>query len=94
MINILGFADAVGASGIPIGAVYIYRLNFFSGFIVSAAVYWLLSTVWPQPAQNPVGKWYEVEDALLVQEAECGLGDKLDEMDLGEKDVKIKDESV
>lgn len=48
LINVVGFAGAVGRN-VPIGAVYVYRLNFFTGFIVSGAVYWGLCRVWPSP---------------------------------------------
>lgn len=66
MINVVGFAGAVGTS-VPIGATYIYRLNFFSGFIVSAGVYWVLCKIKPIMAPNPTGHWYEVEDVLQGQ---------------------------
>lgn len=66
LINVVGFAGAVGTP-VPIGATYIYRLNFFSGFIVSAGVYWILCKIKPIMASNPTGHWYEVEDALQGQ---------------------------
>lgn len=66
MINVVGFAGAVGTP-VPIGATYIYRLNFFSGFIVSAGIYWILCKAKPIMAPNPTGHWYEVEDALQGQ---------------------------
>ena len=43
------------------GAVYIYRFNFFVGFIVASAVYYLLCKVWPVPATSRV--WCEKGDA-------------------------------
>lgn len=42
------------------GAVYIYRFNFFTGFIVSSAVYYLLSRLKPLPATSRV--WCEKPD--------------------------------
>jgi len=63
LINVVGFAGAVGTK-VPIGATYIYRLNFFSGFIVSAAVYWLLAKIFPPPALSPTGRWFEVGDQI------------------------------
>lgn len=39
------------------GAVYLYRFNFFTGFIVSSSVYWLLCRVKPVPATSRV--WCE-----------------------------------
>ncbi|ROT42939.1 hypothetical protein SODALDRAFT_269706 [Sodiomyces alkalinus F11] len=57
LINVVGFVDAVGTP-VPIGAVYIYRVNFFAGFIVSSAMYWLLCHFSPIPATSD--KWAEV----------------------------------
>lgn len=61
LINVVGFADAVGAT-VPIGAVYIYRVNFFSGFIVSSSVYWALCHFFRMPAVS--SKWMEVGQDL------------------------------
>jgi nucleobase:cation symporter-1, NCS1 family len=63
LINVVGFAGAVGTK-VPIGATYIYRLNFFSGFIVSGLVYYLLCRFFPVPATSPTGKWFEVGDQI------------------------------
>ncbi len=48
----------------PIGADYIYRLNFFTGFIVSALVYYTLCWFFPVPALSPTGRWHEVGDKV------------------------------
>ena len=66
LINIVGFAGAVGAK-VPKGAQYIYNINFFCGFIISAGVYYLLCWAWPLPEVR--AKWSEptpeqVEDIL------------------------------
>jgi NCS1 family nucleobase:cation symporter-1 len=63
LINVVGFAGAVGTP-VPIGADYIYRLNFFTGFIVSAVVYYVLCKFFPVPALSPTGKWCEVGDQI------------------------------
>ena len=63
LINVVGFAGAVGTD-VPIGATYIYRLNFFTGFIVSAGVYWILAKIFPMPALSPTGRWLEVGDEI------------------------------
>ena len=42
MVNIFGFMEALGVPGMPIAAVYMYRLNFFVGFGVSSLVYYVL----------------------------------------------------
>ncbi|KAI1269122.1 permease for cytosine/purines, uracil, thiamine, allantoin-domain-containing protein [Xylariaceae sp. FL1019] len=61
LINVVGFAGALGAD-VPIGATYIYNVNFFSGFIVSASVYWLCCKLSPIP--NCSEKWLEVGDQI------------------------------
>lgn len=42
------------------GAIYLYRLNFFGGFIVASAVYYILCRIWPVPATSD--HWLEVDD--------------------------------
>ncbi|KAF2222329.1 putative uridine permease Fui1 [Elsinoe ampelina] len=73
LINVVGFAGAVGTE-VPIGATYVYRLNFFTGFIVSSGVYWGLCTAFPVPACSPTGKWLEIggeiEDVTLAEGAD------------------------
>lgn len=63
LINIVGFVAAVKPDmDIPIGATYIYRLNFFCGFIVAGGVYWGLCMV-----SRPEGmseEWMEVGDQI------------------------------
>lgn len=59
LINVVGFAGAVGAK-VPVGATYIYNLNFFMGFIVAAIVYWVLCHFWEVPATSRY--WLEVND--------------------------------
>ncbi|KAM0719741.1 hypothetical protein Q7P37_003874 [Cladosporium fusiforme] len=61
MINVVGFAGAVGRE-VPIGAQYLYRLNFFCGFIVSSLTYYLLCRFSPIPATSD--SWLEVDDDL------------------------------
>jgi len=58
LINIVGFVGAVNGGNVPIGATYIYNVNFFAGFIVSAGVYWLLAKFFPVPACSDT--WLEV----------------------------------
>lgn len=63
IINVVGFAGAVGTD-VPMGATYVYRLNFFTGFIVSAGVYYLLAKIFPMSAMSPTGRWLEVGDEI------------------------------
>ncbi|KAJ5690888.1 hypothetical protein N7462_005280 [Penicillium macrosclerotiorum] len=57
LVNIVGFAGAVGVQ-VPAGARYIYDINYFSGFIVSGAVYWLLARLSPIAATSET--WQEI----------------------------------
>ncbi|MBE3042745.1 cytosine permease [Candidatus Bathyarchaeota archaeon] len=59
MINVVGFAGAVGTP-VPKAATYIYNFNYFGGFFVSSAVYWVLCYFFPMPATSEV--WMEVGD--------------------------------
>ncbi|KAK4163219.1 putative uracil permease [Cladorrhinum sp. PSN259] len=61
LINVVGFAGAVG-NDVPIGAQYLYNVNFFGGFLVAAFVYWGLSRLFPVPAVSD--KWMEVGDEI------------------------------
>lgn len=66
LINIVGFVGAVteptGGKPVPVGAQYIYNLNFFCGFIVSSAVYYGLHRISPVPAVSE--RWCEVGDVI------------------------------
>ncbi|EHL03510.1 putative Uncharacterized permease C29B12.14c [Glarea lozoyensis 74030] len=67
LINIVGFVGAIGKP-VPMGATYIYRLNFFCGFIVASGSYWALCKFFPVPATSDV--WMEVgEDITEVSMA-------------------------
>ncbi|TLS28384.1 hypothetical protein PpBr36_01439 [Pyricularia pennisetigena] len=61
LINVVGFAGAIGRD-VPIGATYIYRLNFFAGFTVSSLVYYLCCRFSPIPATSD--RWMEVGDEI------------------------------
>lgn len=103
LINIVGFAGEVGRK-VPIGAVYIYKVNYFSGLIVSAVVYYLLTRIFPIPATSD--SWNEVDidvDEMVVafygQEVAVDQ-DRMDpdreslESGLWSKIAKIKSKSV
>ncbi|KAI9823769.1 MAG: hypothetical protein M1832_002326 [Thelocarpon impressellum] len=74
LINIVGFVGAIGRK-VPVGAQYIYNLNFFCGFIVAAVVYYGLCRVFPVPATSSV--WMEVGDQIT--EISVADGGSLDE---------------
>ncbi|TFY75658.1 hypothetical protein EWM64_g8354 [Hericium alpestre] len=46
LMNVVGFAGATGRT-VPIAATHIYEMSFFTGFGVSALIYYLLNVVWP-----------------------------------------------
>ncbi|GAA5837248.1 hypothetical protein JCM11251_004945 [Rhodosporidiobolus azoricus] len=48
LMNVVGFAGAVG-NDVPLAATRIYQLSFFTGFGVSALVYFLLCKLFPIP---------------------------------------------
>ena len=59
MINIVGFVGAIGVD-VPMGAVYIYNVNFFAGLLVAGSTYWALCKFSPIPAVSD--RWCEVDD--------------------------------
>jgi NCS1 family nucleobase:cation symporter-1 len=75
LINIVGFAGAVGRD-VPIGAQYIYNINYFTGVLVSGGVYWLLTKFFPVPATSEV--WNEVDIDVDEYNVEYGqeVGDE------------------
>jgi NCS1 family nucleobase:cation symporter-1 len=68
LINIVGFIGAVGGK-VPIGATYIYNINFFTGFVASAGMYWVLCRLFPIPACAET--WTEVEDEVCGFSVTC-----------------------
>jgi len=63
MINIVGFVGAIGVE-VPVGAQYVYNLNFFCGFIIASGTYWTLCKLSPIPATSDV--WMEVGDEIAT----------------------------
>jgi NCS1 family nucleobase:cation symporter-1 len=61
LINVVGFAGAIGRE-VPIGATYIYNVNYFSGILVSGGMYWALCKLLPVPATSD--RWMEVGDEI------------------------------
>lgn len=65
------FAGAVGTP-VPIGATYIYRLNFFAGFLVASGVYWVCNYFSPVPATS--NTWLEIGDTVRNPSLAYGVG--------------------
>ena len=61
LINLVGFAGAIGVSVPPV-ATYIYNFNYFAGFFVSSSMYWMFCQIWPVPATSDI--WMEIGDEL------------------------------
>lgn len=59
------------------GATYVYRLNFFCGFIVAGGSYWALCKAWPVPATSEV--WMEVGDQIEDVSMAYDAGSEYDE---------------
>ncbi|KAK1768024.1 permease for cytosine/purines, uracil, thiamine, allantoin-domain-containing protein [Phialemonium atrogriseum] len=62
LVNVVGFVGEIGRE-VPVGAKYVYNLNFFGGFIVSSGIYWGLCKIWPVPACSD--RWMEVGDDIV-----------------------------
>lgn len=45
--NLAGLANATGQNGMPVGATYIYSLNWLVGTVVAFVVYLVLGKIWP-----------------------------------------------
>jgi NCS1 family nucleobase:cation symporter-1 len=76
LINVVGFVGAIGRE-VPIGAQYIYNLNFFSGFIVSSSMYFVLCKLFPVPATSD--RWMEVGEELDDVRVAYGSSEYVDE---------------
>ncbi|KAK3353358.1 permease for cytosine/purines, uracil, thiamine, allantoin-domain-containing protein [Lasiosphaeria hispida] len=80
VINVVGFAGAIGRE-VPIGATYIFNINFFAGFIVSSGVYYGLCRLSPIPATSD--RWMEVgdevEDLRVAYDNQSGSGQEFDD---------------
>ncbi|CAA7270210.1 unnamed protein product [Cyclocybe aegerita] len=58
LINVVGFAGATGRT-VPLAATRIYQMSFFTGFGVSALIYYALNRLFPVPGANT--KFEEVD---------------------------------
>lgn len=69
----------MGAIGrdVPVGAQYIYNVNFFAGFIVASGTYWCLCKLSPIPATSKV--WMEVGDEIRNVSVAYGAEERFDE---------------
>lgn len=89
LINIVGFVGAIGKP-VPIGATYIYNVNFFAGFIVASSTYYLLCRFFPVPATSKT--WMEVGDEIT--EISVAYHDSDSQLDAREGDKGFKEGGV
>ncbi|KAJ7108511.1 permease for cytosine/purines, uracil, thiamine, allantoin-domain-containing protein [Mycena epipterygia] len=85
LINVVGFAGATGRT-VPLAATRIYQMSFFTGFGVSALVYWTLTRAFPVPGMART--FEEVDESAGEVRDGNGDGDSWNEEDREEKDVK------
>ncbi|KAI0322845.1 permease for cytosine/purines, uracil, thiamine, allantoin-domain-containing protein [Amylostereum chailletii] len=86
LINVVGFAGATGQT-VPIAATRIYQMSFFTGFGVSALVYYLLNAVFPV---RGVYQHFEEVD-VSVEDDEDDERQGSDDLDTKGYDVKSRD---
>ncbi|KAJ8481865.1 hypothetical protein ONZ51_g5709 [Trametes cubensis] len=60
LINVVGFAGATGRT-VPLAATRIYEMSFFTGFGVSALVYWSLNLLFPVRGASECARFEEVD---------------------------------
>ena len=60
LINVVGFAGATGRT-VPLAATRIYEMSFFTGFGVSALVYWTLHALFPARGTSECARFEEVD---------------------------------
>jgi NCS1 family nucleobase:cation symporter-1 len=93
LINIVGFVGAIGVRKVPISATYLYNVNYFGGFLVSAAVYYLLCRLSPIPAVSDT--WLEVGDDFRYFSVASDEPDSpVDEEDVYGRGVQALDREV
>ncbi|EGX95386.1 uracil permease [Cordyceps militaris CM01] len=88
LINVVGFAGAVGAI-VPQGAMYVFQVNFFTGFGVSVGIYIALCKLFPVPETSKV--WMEVgveDEDFRPQYQDTKVPDE--EMEVGVAELESK----
>jgi nucleobase:cation symporter-1, NCS1 family len=89
LINVVGFAGEIGTP-VPIGATYIFNVNFFTGFGVSSGLYWLLCKYFPIPAVSD--RWMEVGDE--VEDLRVGYADQSGSQEFEQEKTAKTDEKM
>ncbi|KAM5531238.1 hypothetical protein V8D89_015104 [Ganoderma adspersum] len=76
LINVVGFAGATGRT-VPLAATRIYEISFFTGFGVSALIYWSLNLLFPVRGSSECTVFEEVDvsrDSLHGMEGSDDMG--------------------
>ncbi|KZT63185.1 NCS1 nucleoside transporter family [Daedalea quercina L-15889] len=89
VINVVGFAGATGRP-VPEAAIHIYDLSFFTGFAVSATIYWTLNRIFP--AAGAAEAFQEIDHSGMIDDIE-GTEDSEEKTDAEDAETD-KDEVV
>ena len=87
LINVVGFAGATGRT-VPLAATRIYEMSFFTGFGVSALVYWSLNLLFPVRGASECARFEEVDvSATTVVGGRCVEDGARDSEELDKKSM-------
>ncbi|KAF8518708.1 permease for cytosine/purines, uracil, thiamine, allantoin-domain-containing protein [Hysterangium stoloniferum] len=75
LINVVGFAGATGRS-VPLPATRIYQMSFFTGFGVSALVYWSLNMLFAVPGATSAFEEIDESNFHFENEMEGSIDSK------------------
>ncbi|PCH35183.1 hypothetical protein WOLCODRAFT_19825 [Wolfiporia cocos MD-104 SS10] len=75
LVNVVGFAGATGRT-VPLAATHIYELSFFTGYGVSALVYWILNLIFPARGAS---RTFEEVDLSVEAEEFASVGTESEE---------------
>ncbi|KAF9528685.1 permease for cytosine/purines, uracil, thiamine, allantoin-domain-containing protein [Crepidotus variabilis] len=95
LINVVGFAGATGRT-VPLAATRIYQMSFFTGFGVSALIYYLLNRAFPVPGLSKefeevdVSNFYDPHGTSTAVKNES-MGEADSTRDSKELDRKVDD---
>src|ERR1700761_946166 len=96
LINVVGFAGATGRP-VPLAATRIYQMSFFTGFGVSALVYWSLNVIWPVPGKARHFDEVDLSEYIIDEDrqgSEASEGEKGGSYSVNAKEVDSEKGSV
>lgn len=74
---------------VPLAATRIYQMAFFTGFGVSAIIYYVLNRIWPTP--GAFQKFEEIDESEFAERQQEAMEKKQKESQEGSVDEKDKD---